>query len=344
MGCTISTEKKQSSAIDKELANEKRHLDREIKVLLLGAGESGKSTIAKQMRYIHTDGFKDDEVKDFRDIMQSNVLQCLQTLIRNLEQFNLNVEDPLTDRAKHYARCNTFELPLESHMCDDIKSLWSDPAIQQLYEDHRDKINLPDVAGYCMKHIDRIGAEDYIPTQDDVLRCRQRTTGMKETEFMVEDVKFRLLDVGGQKNERKKWMHYFDDVRTIIFCVSLSDYNMNLVEDGATNRLQDSVKLWADIVNNPLFKNVSIVLFFNKNDLFREKIIKDPIVNYHREFQGGSDYDRCLEFIRNKYLSRVPPGKSIVAHVTTAIDVENITVVFDAVRRNIINQILKIHF
>ncbi|EFA76096.1 G-protein subunit alpha 9 [Heterostelium album PN500] len=344
MGCTQSSEQKSSSSIDKELAAEKKTQEREIKLLLLGAGDSGKSTIAKQMRYIHTKGFSDDEIKSFRDIMQSNVLQCVQLLIRNLENYDMEVAAELRDRSEYYANANPYELPLAPHMCDELSKLWKDPSIQELYNNKRHEFNLPEVAGYCLANIERIGSENYNPTQEDILKCRQRTTGMKETVFVVDDVKFRLLDVGGQKNERKKWIHYFEDVKTIIFCVALGDYNMNLVEDGATNRMMDSMKLWRDIVNNEYFKNTSFVLFLNKNDIFREKITKEPLNQFFPEYTGGFDYEKGLEFVRNQYLSHVPSGKTVVAHVTTATDTENISVVFDAVRRSIINQILKIHF
>ncbi|EGG17968.1 G-protein subunit alpha 9 [Cavenderia fasciculata] len=343
MGCGGSIMSKSSLAIDKDLANEKKSMDREIKILLLGAGDSGKSTIAKQMRYIHTRGFSNDEVKNYSDIMQSNVLQCVQLLARNLENYDIQVAPELVKEIEYFKDINPYELPLEDHMVKSVVAIWKDAGIQQLYE-KRNEFNLLEVAQYCLDSVERISADGYIPTQEDILKCRQRTTGMKETVFTVEQVRFRLLDVGGQKNERRKWMHYFEDVKTIIFCVALGDYNMNLVEDGATNRMEDSLKLWKEIIGNPYFKGTSFVLFLNKNDLFREKVVKDSLANYFPDYSGGLDYERGLEFIRGKYLQMVPPSMTVVAHVTTATDTENISVVFDAVRRTIINQILKIHF
>ena len=42
---------------------------------------------------------------------------------------------------------------------------------------------------------------------------------------------FRMFDVGGQRSERKKWIHCFEGVTAIIFCVALSDYDLVLAED-----------------------------------------------------------------------------------------------------------------
>ena len=58
--------------------------------------------------------------------------------------------------------------------------------------------------------IDRISAKDYNPDVQDVLRARSKTTGITETEFEVDSTKFRMVDVGGQRSERKKWIHCFE--------------------------------------------------------------------------------------------------------------------------------------
>ena len=47
---------------------------------------------------------------------------------------------------------------------------------------------------------------------------------------------FRLFDVGGQRSERKKWIHCFEDVTAIIFCVAMSEYDQVLHEDETTVR------------------------------------------------------------------------------------------------------------
>lgn len=98
---------------------------------------------------------------------------------------------------------------------------------------------------------------NYIPSQQDVLRTRVKTTGIVETIFTFKGLKFRMFDVGGQRNERKKWIHCFEGVTAIIFCVSLSGYDLVLAED-------EEMKLFDSICNNKWFIQTSIILFLNK--------------------------------------------------------------------------------
>ena len=80
----------------------------------------------------------------------------------------------------------------------------------------------------------RILAGDYLPNEQDVLRSRVVTTGIIETSFRVNKLIYRMVDVGGQRSERRKWIQCFDDVRAVLFICALSGYDMTLFEDGKT--------------------------------------------------------------------------------------------------------------
>ena len=86
---------------------------------------------------------------------------------------------------------------------------------------------------------------------------------------------FRLFDVGGQRSERKKWIHCFDEVKAIIFVTSLSDFDLMLCEDRTINRMSESMRLFASICNNRWFQETCMILFLNKIDVFEAKIT-DP--------------------------------------------------------------------
>lgn len=72
---------------------------------------------------------------------------------------------------------------------------------------------------------------NYLPTDQDILRSRVKTTGITETMFRVGELTYRLFDVGGQRSERKKWIHCFENVTALVFLVSLSEYDQMLYED-----------------------------------------------------------------------------------------------------------------
>ena len=84
---------------------------------------------------------------------------------------------------------------------------------------------------YCFQ-VDVIKHEDtFQPTEQDILRARVLTSGIFETKFRVDKVKFHMFDVGGQRDERRKWIQCFNDVTAIIFVAASSSFNMVLRED-----------------------------------------------------------------------------------------------------------------
>jgi len=78
--------------------------------------------------------------------------------------------------------------------------------------------------------------------------------------------------MGGERNERKKWIYTFENVSIILFYVNLQGYDMCLAEDNEVNRLQEDLNLWNEIATCRWFGNTYFFLIFNQKDLFEEKI------------------------------------------------------------------------
>lgn len=125
-----------------------------------------------------------------------------------------------------------------------------------------------------------------------------------------------MFDVGGQRSERKKWIHCFENVTSIIFCVALSEYDQVLLEESNQvryvirvgestwqvltcwqNRMMESLVLFDSVVNSRWFKRTSIVLFLNKVDLFRQKLPRSPLSNYFPDYSGGNDVNRAAKYL-----------------------------------------------
>ena len=91
--------------------------------------------------------------------------------------------------------------------------------------------DLPNMTSSYFYDIERLFAKDYVPSDQDILRARLRTTGISETIFDLGQLTYKMFDVGGQRSERKKWIHVFDNVQVVLFLAAISGYDQVLVED-----------------------------------------------------------------------------------------------------------------
>ncbi|CAL8338181.1 unnamed protein product [Merluccius merluccius] len=350
MGCTLSSEEKaaaeRSRMIDKNLREDGDKAAREVKLLLLGAGESGKSTIVKQMKIIHEDGYSEDECKQYRAVVYSNTIYSLMAIVKAMTTLKIDYGDSARedDARQVFVLCADTEeqAVLPDDLAQVMRRLWADRGVQRCFTRSRE-YQLNDSAAYYLNDLDRIAKADYIPTQQDVLRTRVKTTGIVETHFTFKELHFKMFDVGGQRSERKKWIHCFEGVTAIIFCVALSAYDLMLAEDEEMNRMHESMKLFDSICNNKWFTETSIILFLNKKDLFEEKISRSPLSICYPEYSGANKYDEAASYVQTKFedLNKKKDTKEIYTHFTCATDTKNVQFVFDAVTDVIIKNNLK---
>jgi hypothetical protein len=150
-----------------------------------------------------------------------------------------------------------------------------------------------------------------------------------------------MVDVGGQRNERRKWIHAFDGVTAIIYVASLADYNQVLEEDSSTNRMIESITLFKDICNDKSFKKKTFLIFFNKDDIFQERIKKIDLNVTFQDYKGGKNYENAFKFIQNQYETQnLTKGRKIYSHATNSTDTKLIEKVFDVCQAVILKQLL----
>jgi len=340
-----------SRQIDEDLKRDSERASREIKLLLLGAGESGKSTIVKQIKIIHESYFTRDECLEYRPVVHSNTIQSLIAIIKGMNKLGISLDDPTKmDDVQYFvesviaAEKSENKMPaMTRELAKSMQSLWEDKGVQRCFA-RSNEYQLNDSAGYFLDSLPRISAHDYVPTQQDVLRTRVKTTGIIETKFKYKGLLFKLFDVGGQRSERSKWIHCFNGVTAIIFCVAMSDYDLNLYEDETVNRMEESLKLFESICNNKWFMDTSIILFLNKRDLFAEKIRRFPLTIAFPEYSGPQAYEDASAYIKYKFESlnkQKANGKEIYTHFTCATSNQNMEFVFDAVTDVILRNNIK---
>ncbi|CAN0387915.1 unnamed protein product, partial [Hapterophycus canaliculatus] len=128
-----------------------------------------------------------------------------------------------------------------------------------------------------------------MPCQEDVVMTRVITSGVGSIDILDPPMKYTVVDVGGQRNERKKWLHCFDDVKAVVFLISLAGYNQVMFEDATQNRLQEALDLFTQVVSNPIFRDTPIHVLLNKTDLFEEMIQEVPLSVCFPEYRGPPD-------------------------------------------------------
>ncbi|KAI4822508.1 hypothetical protein KUCAC02_008051 [Chaenocephalus aceratus] len=336
--------KLRSSKIEQDIFEHARTEMNVVKILMLGAAESGKSTLIKQIKIIHSHGFSKQDLMSFKPAVLDNLLTSMKFVLRGMGMLRINLANKKNKmHARSILSCsqclgNDDELlPFVAHA---ISALWADQGVRAAaargYE-----FELNDSALYFFENLSRIISPKYVPMVTDVLRVRVRTCGIIETQFQLHDVIFRMYDVGGQRSERRKWLSCFDCIQVVLFVVALSSYDMRQTEDPLENRLQESLELFTSISTNTVFGSTSLILFMNKTDLFRDKILHSGrhLRFYLSSYKGADgDVDAAAHHITAMFSScNSSPDKPVYHHYTTATDTCNVQVVFHMV----IDQVMK---
>jgi GTPase SAR1 family protein len=299
------------------------------------------------MKIINKDGYSEKERKEFIGIVHSNTVASMATLMDAFEKVKTEMPADLSTMRDEFEKNeNRTSEKLTPEYGALIKKMWEHAETKAVFE-RKSEYQLNDSADYYFNQIETISQPGYIPNEQDVLRSRVRTTGIVQQDFKIKSLNFAMFDVGGQRNERRKWIHAFDNVNAVVFVAALSEYDQVLFEDETQNRMDEAITLFDQIVNSKWFKQTSMILFLNKKDLFEMKLQKKPLKQFYQPANEGSisddtDLKQCSEFFKNAFLKKNKNAeKSIFSHVTCATDTGNVKFVFNAVVAIILEENLK---
>jgi len=301
------------SDVDRQLEESRLKGLCHFKVLLLGAGECGKSTVLKQIKLVHRIEFTDEEMKNFGINLRRNTVQSMQTLLEAIA----TVPNPpvLNDTLKPLADLvSAFDFQddncsIPPPVVEAIQVLWPSEPIQQIF-DRRDEYWCLDSIDYYFENVERFCDPEFSPNEDDCVMARIITTGIVTTEFSKQTneavpISYQVIDVGGQRNERRKWIHCFDDVTAIVYLVNLAGYASVLYEDPTVNRMTEALSVFENTVNNDTFGEVPIFLLLNKKDLFESLIKRKDLSTCFPDYQDGADVRKAISFISQQFRQRL---------------------------------------
>jgi len=164
---------------------------------------------------------------------------------------------------------------------------------------------------YYMSQINTIASPDYIPTHDDILHARQRSTGATETAFVVNKCKITLHDMGGQLNERNKWHHLLTTkIQGLFFFVAVDEYNTPSTEEANSTKLQLALRTWVETLTEweKEARTMSIFVVFNKVDLLDIKL-KENFVSFkdcYPDYSGDQTREGVLKYIEKMFRAVAP--------------------------------------
>mmetsp|Transcript_7251 Transcript_7251/g.9182 ORF Transcript_7251/g.9182 Transcript_7251/m.9182 type:complete len:394 (+) Transcript_7251:264-1445(+) len=357
-----STDKKVGKAIVAKAKAEKSR----VKLLLLGAGESGKTTVLKQMTILHGGGFSEKYKQEMKPKICFNIIEGCEAIVKAAGKFGNKFESDDAQRAAEIVLDKKNKVlgssaQIDDELADAVLLLQKDAAFQKTLES-RSKFQIQESWDEFAKRLSKYptwGGNDWLPSVEDILLARVRTTGIVDQTFNIDGVQFQIIDVGGQRSERRKWMGLFGGVTGLIFVAALSEYDQVLFEHSGTNRLVESLKLWETNANRPDFKDSALLLFLNKFDLFQQKYYEQKVpIGYDGEFvkedpannapptwdnEKDNKCEIAINWFKRLFLHQVSADRVplVYIHVTTALDPSNMETVIAACASHILQQNMK---
>ncbi|KAH9280388.1 Guanine nucleotide-binding protein subunit alpha-12 [Echinococcus granulosus] len=330
----------ESDRIDKRIRKRNKKVLKPLvqKILLLGTGESGKSTFLKQMRIITGKSFTNFELETFKSVIYDNIykgvlylLQARSTLgiawaasggepavaAERLEEHFRRTRALHRERTLHCSGVPAWSEEEFLELAPLFYAIWADSSIRATFDQRNRFITegFSENTRYYLNRLHQIAIPNYIPTKEDIVWSRRPTDSIIEEEIMVHGTPLIFVDVGGQTKERRKWCQTFTDMISILFLVGSSHYDelyLDRVTGECRNKLREAMTVFEGLINLDTFRRVSIIIFFNKTDLLKEKIEAhvSGIRAHFQEFPDDADEFNLVSvqnFLVESFASLVDP-------------------------------------
>jgi GTPase SAR1 family protein len=301
------------------------------KLLLLGVGNVGKSTILKEMQIHYREGFVPEKRMLYRDAVFENVFVGAKSLVSAVTELGLE----LLPENECFVRESLLQNNPKGSLVPSFQRLWRDPAVVQVLSRRRE-CRFPDSMEYFMANLDRLGERGYCPSVEDVLRVREVTRGMQNVEFRQGKNHFTVIDVGGQVKERDKtWLPLIlthRDAFAVIYVISMSSFDeIADGEKGRRNAFDESLEVWQDLLCVPALKEKPVLVIFNKMDVLRSKLASGA--NFQnclklRSFNGKQTGKEFVRFVMSLF-ERDAQGRDITFLEAEAVNVQLMKVVLE---------------
>jgi len=328
----------------------------EVKLLLLGSGDSGKSTFLRQIKHLHgVDSGLESEKAKFTSVIKHNCLKSFKDFCNGVLQKELPIPPKLEEKVQFILEADE----LNSDVASAILKVWGKEKskMRKYYDKIEVTIQIPTNSPYFWEISKTVANPEYEPTKDDIIQAKIRTIGIQDTHFVFDDTKFLIVDVGGQRSERRKWLHCFNNINAVIFLTAIDEYDGKVLEeDNHTNRMLDSLSLFEKLSESSWFDNIPFILFLNKIDLFEKKLDRVPLDTHFDDFDEiiedakndphvrdalSTKKEQSVYYIKKLFMIRYKGKGNIFTFETNATDEKACDRVFKSIRLDIISKKLQ---
>ncbi|KAI9686854.1 MAG: guanine nucleotide-binding protein subunit alpha [Bathelium mastoideum] len=299
----IKVEYDKKPLIERDPEHKSRRGSKQIpKVLLLGTSGSGKSTLLKAM-VMAQENFRYEEMDpySFRETILSNIEQGLSSLFGAMEDLGISIST--FDRMKH--------LP------NAIETLRVNPELRAAYN-RRQMYQSDNIMDY-LDEIQRIVGACCTPTTEDILRSRARTTGIHKKVLVFEAMPCMIFDVGGERSERRKWIHCYDNVDVVIFTIDAIALNKNLYEDEECNSMQEQLVLFNSIAKSRTFTTANFIVVFTRLDKLEDCLnncnVQEYLPDCPTSTSGNTSCITYSEYLERRFMELIPEEKRAYTEV-----------------------------
>jgi guanine nucleotide-binding protein subunit alpha len=270
-----------SEAIDRALQEDSMTLRRETKLLLMGQDNSGKDLVMHQIKVLYAEGYysPEDRMK-FRDAVRSTTRLLIHSMIDLLRDTGINLPPALNhDFATLLDEVDLVDMHhITPAAAAAVQHLWASGEFSRVYLKNFE-IDFPQYAPYHAQEIQRIAAEDYVPSEADIIRLNQSIGGIKELRFNWDELDVHLFNINGYIPDqfRKRWFHQFDSVTSLVYTVDVSLYDRPFYGQTTKSQLLDDFASFESWTTSPKFTNSAVILLLNNFTRFRDKLRYSPL-------------------------------------------------------------------
>lgn len=214
-------------------------------LLLLGAGSTGKSTLFRSLQSVHNGGIEDVDLMAMCPFIRNNVMDAIRTLVNKANAlYDMNPDkygECFIDKddnaiSSHLDMISENNVGVDAGFFDSqtldweqmrkvsssISFLWNLDCIQATFHNRGKHFAFEDNLDYFLDNVNMVFSKEYIPSEQDYLKTKERTIGMIDYTYVSpqpNNPEFRIIDVGGQRSDRPKWLKLFDGYVCLCVCV-----------------------------------------------------------------------------------------------------------------------------